>query len=69
MCIRDSPYGATKRVRGVPKCVWVTHAGAGAGAWSHEACEGCAEMSVGDACGRGHGGLRWSSLWSNETCE
>ena len=26
-------------------------------------------MGVGDACGRQHWGLRWSSLWGHETCE
>ena len=29
--------------------------------WGHEACEGCAEMSGGDACELCHWDLRWSS--------
>ena len=43
-----APYGATNRVRGVPKwaCGW-----------------------RGGACGRGHWGLGWSSLWGHEPCE
>ena len=28
-----------------------------------------AVMGVGDACGRQHWGLRWSSLWGDEACE
>ena len=41
-----APYGATKRVRGVPRLT-------------------CGER--GNACGLGHWGLRWSSLWGYET--
>ena len=26
-------------------------------------------MGVGDACGRSHWGLRWSSLWGHDPCE
>eukprot|EP00959_Pyramimonas_sp_CCMP1952_P128122 2679544-Pyramimonas_sp.AAC.1 len=41
----------------------------GAPLWGHEACEGCDEMSVADACGRCHRGFGWSSLWGHGTCE
>eukprot|EP00959_Pyramimonas_sp_CCMP1952_P154595 3234054-Pyramimonas_sp.AAC.1 len=55
-------YGATKRVRGVPKSVCGTHAGTPIGAFGGSPYgatkrEGCAEMGVAGACGRGHWGL------------
>ena len=37
--------------------------------WGHETCEGCAELGVGDACGRRHWSLRLSSLGGHATCE
>eukprot|EP00959_Pyramimonas_sp_CCMP1952_P129648 2711309-Pyramimonas_sp.AAC.1 len=46
--------------------------GAPYGPMGLDTCEGCAKLSVGDACGRRHSGLRWSSLWGHgghETCE
>ena len=49
-----APYGATKRVRGVPTCVARTLANCATGAlrwgslWGHETCEGCAEMGAGN---------------------
>ena len=60
------PYGATKRLRGVPKWARRRHVDPAAGAsvellWGHETCERCAEMGGADACGRRHWDLRWNS--------
>eukprot|EP00959_Pyramimonas_sp_CCMP1952_P471574 9498630-Pyramimonas_sp.AAC.1 len=66
---RHAPYGATKRVRGVPTCGWGAHVGTGTVAFGgathfgHEACEGCADMGGGDPCGHRHWGFWWSSLY------
>eukprot|EP00959_Pyramimonas_sp_CCMP1952_P262588 5490758-Pyramimonas_sp.AAC.2 len=65
-----APSGATKHVRGVPTCAWGTRAGGGTGAFGGAPSgatklEGCAEVGVGDACGRWHCGLRWSS-WATK---
>eukprot|EP00959_Pyramimonas_sp_CCMP1952_P065305 1363182-Pyramimonas_sp.AAC.2 len=37
--------------------------------WSHKTCEGCAEISVGDACGIQPWGSMAELLWGHETCE
>ena len=73
-----APYGATNRVRGVPK--WGSMRGADAcehahlglrwsSLWGHDPREGCAEMGAVPPCERSHWGLRRSSLWGHETCE
>ena len=70
-----APYGATNRVRGVPKWVARTHVDSATGAFggapygATNRVMGCADMGGADACGHRHWGLRWSSQWGHETCE
>eukprot|EP00959_Pyramimonas_sp_CCMP1952_P254215 5310609-Pyramimonas_sp.AAC.1 len=65
--------GRSRCEKGVPTWVVRRHADAaiwGLGwvsPWGHDACEVCAGMRGGEACGRSNGGLRWSSLWGHET--
>eukprot|EP00959_Pyramimonas_sp_CCMP1952_P065304 1363182-Pyramimonas_sp.AAC.1 len=76
--LRRSSFGATKRVvRGVPECVWGrmwysttgTFGGAPNSLWGHQTCEGCAEITAGDACGTQPVGPSAGLLWDNKTCE
>ena len=41
----------------------------GAPYMGHETCEGCAEWCAGTPREPCHWGIRWASLWDNETCE
>eukprot|EP00959_Pyramimonas_sp_CCMP1952_P002383 49650-Pyramimonas_sp.AAC.1 len=51
--LRQSSYGSTKRVKGVPKLH--THKDLRwSSRWGHETCEGWAEMGVRDACAHTH---------------
>ena len=67
-----APYGATKRVRGVPNWVCGTHAGGSTGAFggapygATKRVRGVPKWVLGDACGRQHWGLRWNSLWGHD---
>eukprot|EP00959_Pyramimonas_sp_CCMP1952_P031101 652139-Pyramimonas_sp.AAC.1 len=65
----SAPYGATKRVRGVPN--W----GGGAmrtfplnlrwsSPWGHETCKGLCRNGAAVPCDLSHWGFRWGSLWA-----
>eukprot|EP00959_Pyramimonas_sp_CCMP1952_P297516 6224227-Pyramimonas_sp.AAC.1 len=54
--LRRSALWRHDRVRGVPKCVWLAHAGGDIGAFA----------GAPDACGRLHWGLRWGCLWGHQ---
>ena len=70
-----APYGAAKRVRGVPKWRRRRHAtwafgGSPYGATNRvRVCRNGHAVGGVDACGRGHWGLGWNSLWGHEPCE
>ena len=59
----ETPYEATKRVRGVPKQGYGSHAGGDTGTFS------TVDERAAPACRLRHWDLRWSSLWGHETCE
>ena len=66
-----APYGATKRVRGVPGCVAGTHVSAATGAFGgapYRATKLLRGVGGGEACERGHGGLIGISLSGHEAC-